>query len=122
MKESKIIKSVVIIISVIMISIIGMPVISYASDDLSTIPKGQVYAPNSTINGITSKILGAVTVICYTAAVIIVLLKGVQIMLAAPDQKAKISEQMIGVAVGAIILFAIGTIVKIVADLSQQVV
>ena len=101
---------------------IGIPVICYADDDLPTISGDQVYTPNTTINGITSKILGAVTPICYAAAVIIVLVKGVQIMLAAPDQKAKVSEQMIGVAIGAVILFAIGTIVKIVANLSQQIV
>ncbi len=122
MKKSKMIKSIIIIISIIIISMIGIPVICYADDDLPTISGDQVYTPNTTINGITSKILGAVTPICYAAAVIIVLVKGVQIMLAAPDQKAKVSEQMIGVAIGAVILFAIGTIVKIVANLSQQIV
>ena len=122
MKKSKMIKSIIIIISIIIISMIGIPVICYADDDLQTISGDQVYTPNTTINGITSKILGAVTPICYAAAVIIVLVKGVQIMLAAPDQKAKVSEQMIGVAIGAVILFAIGTIVKIVANLSQQIV
>lgn len=122
MKKSKMIKSIIIIISIIIISMIGIPVICYADDDLPTISGDQVYTPNTTINGITSKILGAVTPICYAAAVITVLVKGVQIMLAAPDQKAKVSEQMIGVAIGAVILFAIGTIVKIVANLSQQIV
>ena len=122
MKKSKMIKSIIIIISIIIISMIGIPVICYADDDLPTISGDQVYTPNTTINGITSKILGAVTPICYAAAVIIVLVKGVQIMLAAPDQKAKVSEQMIGVAIGAVILFALGTIVKIVANLSQQIV
>ena len=90
-----------------------------SADDLPTISDpNSVYNPNNEINSITSKILGAVTPICYAAAVIIVLIKGVQIMKAAPDEKAKISEQMIGVVIGA----AIGTIVGIVARLSQKIV
>ena len=94
-----------------------------SADDLPIISDpNSVYKPNNEINSITSKILGAVTPICYAAAVIIVLIKGVQIMKAAPDEKAKISEQMIGVVIGAAILFAMGTIVGIVARLSQKIV
>lgn len=96
-----------------------------SDDDLMTIDSSnekKVYANNTTINGISSKILGAITTICYAAAVIAVLVKGVQVALAAPDQKAKVSEQLIGVAIGGVILFAIGTIVQIVANLSQKIV
>lgn len=98
---------------------------SSSDDDLMTIDNSnskKVYQGNSTVNGITSKILGAITTICYAAAVIAVLVKGVQVAMAAPDQKAKVSEQLIGVVIGGIILFTIGSIVKIVADLSQKVI
>ena len=96
-----------------------------SDDDLMTIDDSnskKVYQANSTVNGITSKILGVISTVCYAAAVIAVLVKGVQVAIAAPDQKAKVSEQLIAVVIGGIILFTIGTIVKIVANLSQKIV
>jgi len=96
-----------------------------SDDDLMTIDESnskKVYQANSTVNGVTSKILGVISTVCYAAAVIAVLVKGVQVALAAPDQKAKVSEQLIAVAIGGVILFTIGTIVKIVANLSQDIV
>ena len=96
-----------------------------SDDDLMTIDDSnskKVYQANSTVNGITSKILGVISTVCYAAAVIAVLVKGVQVAIAAPDQKAKVSEQLIAVVIGGIILFTIGTIVKIVATLSQNIV
>lgn len=96
-----------------------------SDDDLMTIDDSnskKVYQANSTVNGVTSKILGVISTVCYAAAVIAVLVKGVQVALAAPDQKAKVSEQLIAVVIGGIILFTIGTIIKIVANLSQNIV
>ena len=96
-----------------------------SDDDLMTIDESnskKVYQANSTVNGVTSKILGVISTVCYAAAVIAVLVKGVQVALAAPDQKAKVSEQLIAVVIGGIILFTIGTIVQIVANLSQKIV
>ena len=96
-----------------------------SDDDLMTIDESnskKVYQANSTVNGVTSKILGVISTVCYAAAVIAVLVKGVQVAIAAPDQKAKVSEQLIAVVIGGIILFTIGTIVKIVANLSQNIV
>ena len=96
-----------------------------SDDDLMTIDDSnskKVYQANSTVNGVTSKILGVISTVCYAAAVIAVLVKGVQVAIAAPDQKAKVSEQLIAVAIGGVILFTIGTIVKIVANLSQDIV
>lgn len=96
-----------------------------SDDDLMTIDESnskKVYQANSTVNGVTSKILGVISTVCYAAAVIAVLVKGVQVAIAAPDQKAKVSEQLIAVVIGGIILFTIGTIVKIVANLSQDIV
>ncbi len=96
-----------------------------SDDDLMTIDDSnskKVYQANSTVNGVTSKILGVISTVCYAAAVIAVLVKGVQVAIAAPDQKAKVSEQLIAVVIGGIILFTIGTIVKIVANLSQNIV
>ena len=96
-----------------------------SDDDLMTIDDSnskKVYQANSTVNGVTSKILGVISTVCYAAAVIAVLVKGVQVAIAAPDQKAKVSEQLIAVVIGGIILFTIGTIVKIVANLSQDIV
>ena len=63
-------------------------------------------------------IFGVATYICYGAAFIIVAIKGVQFMTAAPEGKAEIKKQMIAVCVGAFIVFAIRSILEIISKLN----
>lgn len=53
-------------------------------------------------------------IICYGVAVIIMIIMGIQFITAAPDGKARIKEKLVSALVGAIILFAVGSIIKIV--------
>ena len=49
-----------------------------------------------------------------------VTIKGLQFAKAAPEEKADIKKELIYVAVGGAILFAIGSIVKIIGTIAQK--
>ena len=89
--------------------------LTFSSDDQKTI-----YSSNTTMNTIGGKIFGVVQYVCYAVAFAIILVKGVQFMAAAPEEKADIKKEMIYIVVGAVILFAIGTIVKIIGTVVQK--
>ena len=66
------------------------------------------------------KVIGVVQKICYAAALIILMYKGVQYMFASLELKADIKKSMIAYAIGAVILFAVGTIVKLVGGIAYN--
>ena len=112
-------KNKIIKITVMLLVILNLLVsISYASD----LKIG--YGENSTIMSgdpsITTKaapIYSIAKYITYTAAVIIVIYKGVQFMNSAadPEGKAKVKKELIAVAIGALLIFSIGEILTIIA-------
>ena len=69
---------------------------------------------------IGGKIIGTVQFVCYGAAVIIIILKGVKLMNAAPEAKADAKKEMISYTIGAVLLFAVGSIIKLVADIATK--
>lgn len=83
-------------------------------DDLTGMYDNQ----GSTYNNIGGKIIGIVQFICYGAAVIILVYKGVQFMVKAPEAKAELKKELISYAVGALIIFAIGTFIKLIGEIA----
>ena len=80
----------------------------------------EIYNVNGELNSAGGQIIYVAQFICYAAAVIIVLYKGAKLMTAAPEGKARAKEEMIHMSIGALILFAIGTFIKIVADIALE--
>lgn len=80
--------------------------------------KHSIYRTDYNVNKLGGTIVSYVTYICYGVAVIIVLTKGVQFMKAAPEGKAQVKEQLIAVTIGGVILFAIGSFIKIIAKIA----
>lgn len=78
----------------------------------------KIYGKVQDSNNVGGKIFGIVQFICYGVAVVIVILKGVRFMSADPSSKADVKKELIYVAVGAVILFAIGSIVRIVGEIA----
>ena len=68
------------------------------------------------VSNMAGVIFGVAAYICYGAAFIIIAIKGVQFMNAAPEGKAEIKKQMIAVAVGAFIIFSIRSILTIISN------
>ena len=79
-----------------------------------------IYNVNGDLNAAGGQIIYIAQFLCYAAAVMIVLYKGAQLMTAAPEGKAKAKEEMIHIFIGAVILFTIGTIIKIFADIALE--
>ena len=64
------------------------------------------------------KILGVVSYLCYAAAFIVIVYKGVQFMNKAPEAKAELKKELINVAIGAFILVAIGGIIQLISNIA----
>ena len=88
---------------------------SYAS---SLGKMGDIYTPDASVIGIGQKILWLVQIICYAAAFIILLLKGVKFMKSAPEAKADVKKELVAYSIGAFILFGVGTLVRIIANIA----
>ena len=67
-----------------------------------------------------NKVLGVVNVLVVSAAIIIVLMKGVSFMQAAPEGKAEIQKQMINVVIGGMLIFGINGIIGIVIKIATS--
>lgn len=71
---------------------------------------------------VINKVLGIVTVLIVTAAIILLITKGVSFMQAAPEGKAEIKKQLIAIVVGGIIIFGINTIIQTIITVSTNII
>lgn len=69
-----------------------------------------------------NKVLGVVTVLIVTAAIILLIMKGVAFMQSAPEGKAEIKKQLIAIVVGGVIIFGINTIIQTIITMSTQII
>lgn len=69
-----------------------------------------------------NNIIGIVQVICYAVAVIMLVYLGVKFIIASPEAKADIKKSAIMYVIGAIIVFAAGTLLGVISNLSTNVV
>ena len=69
-----------------------------------------------------NKVLGVVTVLIVTAAIILLIMKGVAFMQAAPEGKAEIKKQLIAIVVGGVIIFGINTIIQTIITVSTTII
>lgn len=83
--------------------------------------KGNTGAATAVTNT-ANNIIGIVQVICYAAAVIMLVLVGVKFITASPEGKAEIKKSAIQYVIGAIIVFAAGALLGVISNLSNSVV
>ena len=69
-----------------------------------------------------NKVLGVVTVLIVTAAIILLIMKGVSFMQSAPEGKAEIKKQLIAIVVGGVIIFGINTIIQTIITVSTKII
>ncbi len=90
-----------------------------ADIDISKEQLGGIYGnQGNTYNEVGAKIIGLVQYLCYGAAVIVLIYKGVQFMNKAPEAKAEAKKELVSYAIGAFILFGIGTMIKIISNIA----
>lgn len=76
---------------------------------------------DSTFNTVGGRIIGVVSYICYGAALIILIIKGVQFMSKSPEGKAELKKELISYTIGAVIVFAIGAIIQLIGKLTLKI-
>ncbi len=114
-------KNIVIIVLLIFFAMMIVGTVSRA-DTIDVDPNefDPIYERDDSLFSIGEKIVGVVSYICYGAAVIILLYKGVQFMMKAPEAKAEAKKELVSYAVGAFILFGIGTIIQIIGNIAKN--
>ncbi len=74
------------------------------------------------VTATANNIIGIVQVICYAAAVIMLIYLGVKFITASPEGKAEIKKSAIIYVIGAVIVFAAGALLGVISNLSTNVV
>ncbi len=108
MKKIRVLASVLLIIAVLLASIN----IVFATG-VKAPTEGSVVVPDG-VENIAGKVLGAGQVICYVAAVILIMWMGVKWLTAAPEGKAEMKKGLIIAAVASALLVGAGVIMNAV--------
>ena len=64
----------------------------------------------------TQNVLTIVAYLCYTAAVILLIMLGIKYMTQAPDGKAEIKKMAVTYVIGAILVFAAGLVLQVLSS------
>ena len=72
------------------------------------------------VTNITNMVIYVIQIIAFAVAVIIVIWAGVKYMGAAPEAKAEFKKKLIYMTIGAVILFAAGSLVKLIGGLAMN--
>jgi hypothetical protein len=67
-----------------------------------------------------NKVLGVVSILIVSAAIIIIMIKGVSFMQAAPEGKAEIKKEMINIVIGGILIFGINGVVGVIINIASK--
>lgn len=120
MKFSKITK---IVTALVMVGTVTLSANMVFADTSISIPKQtNVGYAGTGLSATMSNILGIVTVICYAAAVIMLLYLGVKYITASPEGKAEIKKTAIQYVIGAVLVFAAGTVLNIIKNIAGKTV
>ena len=119
MKRKIIIKIIIITLALLTLAGAMLNVKALTSSEISELEG--IYGPqDEKLYNIGNRIVGVVSYICYGAAVIVLIVKGVQFMAKAPSAKAEAKKELVNYAIGAFILFAVGGIIQIVANIARN--
>lgn len=79
-----------------------------------------IFTGDESLNVIVNNIASIAQWLCYVAALIILIVKATQFMIASPEGKANIKNESINYFAGALILFGVGSIIKIVISMVSK--
>ena len=91
---------------------------TYASISLPSNMSSIYSTKDPVASSIGGQVIWVAQIILYAVAVIVVIFAGVKYMGAAPEAKAEFKKKLIYMATGAVILFAAGSLVKIIGGLA----
>ena len=91
--------------------------VTYAGIDVPS-NMDDIYVSDTVANSIGGQIIWVAQIILYAAAVIAVMFAGIKYMSAAPEAKAELKKKFIYMAIGAVILFAAGSLVGLIGGMA----
>ncbi len=97
---------------------------SIMAEGNATVDKVNGLANGSGVNSIDTsvkKVWSTVLTILQIAAVAAIVIAGVRYMFASADQKADIKKGMIGLVIGAVLVFAASTVVQFIVTATNQI-
>lgn len=106
----------IITMLLIIIYILNFSAIVFGFDTMAGIHTSP--SPNF-VTKLGGNILGAVYILCTAAGIIAVLVAAIKYMVSSPSEKASIKGQMIGLAIGGIVLFGAPQILKILESTNE---
>lgn len=108
-----------LIIITILVSLIFLLISNYNyifADSLSS----KIWGDSDSISAAGNSIVGAVQWIGIAVIVGATIYKGIKFVTSSPDGKAEIKKEIIMLVIGAILVLAVGEIIKLILDLVQQ--
>lgn len=76
---------------------------------------------SSKVSNLTGNMWATVTTVIQVLAIAAVVFAGLRYMFASADQKADIKKQLIILVIGAVLVFGATTVLKVIADVTNQV-
>ena len=122
----KINKMLVFLLPILIIAIFMFVIItpSIMAEDKSGLPSTafpDMGTPDQTVTKITDKVWGTVLTIAQILAFAAIVVAGVRYMFASADARADIKKGLIYLLIGAILVFAASTVVKIVVSSAKEI-
>ena len=117
MKSKKIVMITKIVL--IMVLIVSLANTVFAYDPGNWVANEQ---SSTELNEIVGTILGFVQVIGSAIAVIMIVVLGIKYMVGSAESKAEYKKTMIPYLIGTVLIAATGTIVRLINDLTQNVI
>lgn len=87
-----------------------------ASGDSIDIPNASAPGGSGNITNVIASVLWVVQIICYTAAVILLIMLGIKFMTASPEGKAEVKKSAVIYVIGAVMVFFAGAIVTVIRN------
>ena len=81
-----------------------------------SIPSAKAIGNTESVTGPVGSVIWVVQVICYGAAVVLLILLGIKFMTASPEGKAEVKKSAVIYVVGAILVFFASVILGIIKD------
>ena len=112
----------IIVILAIIVSILAIGVMSYASNPSEILGKlnGEATVATGKIQDMGNSIIAVVRIVGIVVAVVILLVLGIKYMMGSAEEKAEYKKTMIPYIVGAILIFASTAIVGVVYDMASS--
>ena len=111
----------ILIIAIFMFVIITPSIMAEEKVGIPSTAFPSMGTPDQTVTGITDKIWGTVLTIAQILAFAAIVFAGIRYMFASADKKADIKNGLIYLLIGAILVFATSTVVKIAVSTTKEI-